>query len=45
VVWLEKAAYKLQTPENYSKENIQHLEHGESLKSTKIIFLKRNGSE
>jgi hypothetical protein len=27
-------AYKLQTPGNYPKESIQHLEHGKSLKST-----------
>jgi hypothetical protein len=29
----ETSAYKLQTPENYPKESIKHLEHGESLKS------------
>jgi len=29
----ETSAYKIQTPENYSGENIQHTEHGESLKS------------
>jgi hypothetical protein len=29
----ETSAYKLQTPWNYPKESIQHLEHGESLKS------------
>ena len=29
----ETSAYKLQTPGNYPKENIQHTEHGESLKS------------
>jgi len=30
----ETLAYKLQTPENYSKESIQHAEHdGESSKS------------
>jgi hypothetical protein len=28
----ETSAYKLQTPGNYPKESIQHLEHGESLK-------------
>jgi hypothetical protein len=26
-------AYKIQTPGNYPEENIQHTEHGESLKS------------
>jgi len=29
----ETSAYKIQTPGNYPKENIQHTEHGESLKS------------
>jgi hypothetical protein len=29
----EVSAYKIQMPENYPKENIQHSEHGESLKS------------
>jgi len=29
----ETSAYKLQTPGNYPEENIQHSEHGESLKS------------
>ena len=28
----ETSAYKIQTPGNYPKENIQHTEHGESLK-------------
>jgi len=31
----ETSAYKIQTPENYSRESIQHTEHGESLKSRK----------
>jgi acetyl-CoA carboxylase carboxyltransferase component len=30
-------AYNLQTPVNYPKESIQHLEHGESLKSSIFI--------
>jgi len=30
----ETSAYKIQTPENYPEENIQHSEQGESLKST-----------
>ena len=34
----ETSAYNIQTPDNYPKENIQHTEHGESLK-LKIIFL------
>ena len=35
----ETSAYKLQTPGNYPKENIQHTEHGESLKSRKQNYL------
>jgi len=29
----ETSAYKIQMPGNYAEENIQHTEHGESLKS------------
>jgi hypothetical protein len=29
----ETSAHKIQTPGNYPGENIQHTEHGESLKS------------
>jgi hypothetical protein len=29
----EMSAYKIQTLENYPEENIQHSEHGKSLKS------------
>jgi hypothetical protein len=29
----ETSTYKIQTPGNYPEENIQHSEHGESLKS------------
>jgi hypothetical protein len=29
----EMSAYKIQTPGNHPEENIQHTEHGESLKS------------
>jgi hypothetical protein len=29
----ETSAYKIQTPGNYPEESIQHLQHGESLKS------------
>jgi hypothetical protein len=32
----ETSAYKIQTPGNYPEENIQHTEHGKSLKSRKI---------
>jgi hypothetical protein len=28
----ETSAYKIQTPGNYPEENMQHLQHGESLK-------------
>jgi hypothetical protein len=34
----ETSAHKIQTPGNYPEENIQHTEHGESLKS-KILQL------
>ena len=42
----ETSAYKLQTPGNYPKENIQHTQHGESLKSrkTKTLLRVRTGS-
>jgi hypothetical protein len=29
----ETSAYKIQTPGNHPEENVQHTEHGESLKS------------
>jgi hypothetical protein len=32
----ETSAYKIQAPGNYQEENIQHSEHGESLKSRAI---------
>jgi hypothetical protein len=32
------SAYKIRTPWNYPEENIQHTEHGESLKSRKGFF-------
>jgi hypothetical protein len=32
-------AYKIQMPENYPEENIQHTEHGESLKSRIVELL------
>jgi hypothetical protein len=35
----ETSEYKIQTPRNYPEENIQHTEHGESLKTRiPIIF-------
>jgi len=34
----ETSAHKIQTPGNYPEENIQHTEHGESLKSRKIFL-------
>ena len=39
----ETSAYKIQTPGNYPEENIQHTEHGESLKSRSILILPRLG--
>ena len=33
----ETSAYKIQTPGNYPEENTQHTEHGESLKSRRIL--------
>ena len=33
----ETSAYKIQTPENYPEESIQHSEHGESLKSWMLL--------
>jgi hypothetical protein len=37
----ETSACKIQTPGNYQEENIQHSEHGESLKSkiVQILFI------
>ena len=35
----ETSAYKLQTPENYPEESVQHSEHSESLKSRIIILV------
>jgi hypothetical protein len=34
----ETSAYKIQTPGNYPEENIQHTEHGESLKSRSTVL-------
>jgi hypothetical protein len=34
----ETSAFKIQTLGNYPEENIQHLEHGESLKSKTDMF-------
>ena len=34
----ETSAYKIQTPGNYPEENIQHTEHGESLKSRIVYY-------
>ena len=32
----ETSEYKIQTPENYPEESIQHSEHSESLKSRRL---------
>jgi hypothetical protein len=34
----ETSAYKIQTPGNHPEENIQHTEHGESLKPLLLYF-------
>jgi hypothetical protein len=39
---LETSEYKIQAPGNYPKENIQHAEHGESLKSIIISISLRS---
>ena len=39
----ETSAYKIQTPVNYPEKNIQPTEHGESLKSSLVLFY--GGSE
>jgi len=39
----ETSAYKIQTPGNYPEESIQHLEHGESLKSRILIICCKLG--
>jgi hypothetical protein len=33
----ETSAYKIQTTGNYPEENIQHSQHGESLKSRRLL--------
>jgi len=38
----EMSAYKIQTPGNYPEENIQHTEHGESLKSRTVTLVSTN---
>jgi hypothetical protein len=35
----ETSAYKIQTPGNYPEENMQHTEHGESLKSRILLVV------
>jgi len=37
----ETSTYKIQTPENYPEESIQHTEHGESLKSSILKAVAR----
>jgi hypothetical protein len=34
-------AYKIQTPGNYPEENIQHSQHGESLKSSTLDIVEK----
>jgi hypothetical protein len=40
----ETLAYKLQMPENYPEESIQHSEHGESMKSRKFLASRHRPS-
>jgi len=37
----ETSAIRTQTPGNYPKENILHIEHGESLKSRTVLYRPR----
>ena len=37
----ETSAFRTQTPANYPKENILHIEHGESLKSRILDFYSK----
>jgi hypothetical protein len=39
----ETSAYKIHTPGNYPEENVQHTEHGESLKSRTRYYLSMFG--
>jgi hypothetical protein len=39
----ETLAFELQTPGNYPKESIQHIEHGESLKSRLKLSVHSSG--
>jgi hypothetical protein len=39
IEYSETSAYKIQTPGNHPEENIQHTEHGESLKSKMEIVV------
>jgi hypothetical protein len=39
----ETSAYETQAPGNYPEENIQHTEHGESLKSRSQYVIENNG--
>jgi len=41
-VCYETSACKIQTPGNYPEENIQHTEHGESLKSELLLAVSVN---
>jgi hypothetical protein len=41
----ETSAYKIQTPGNHPEENIQHTEHGESLKSGVSCWLYNRNSQ
>jgi hypothetical protein len=38
----ETSAYKIRKPGNRPEENIQHTEHGESLKSKTVVLIASN---
>jgi len=37
--WSETSAYKILTPGNYPEERIEHVEHGESMKSRIVCYI------
>jgi hypothetical protein len=39
----ETSAYKIQTPGNHPEENVQHTEHGESLKLNRLLLTYMRG--
>jgi hypothetical protein len=39
IEYFETSTHKIQTPGNHPKERIQHSEHGESLKSGRLLVV------